>query len=84
MTAKYDPAFASGLTLYVKTYSQMRAAEDNTMSLEEIIGGLVSVISRAIEQVPPGDYRRRVIKATHDALDERMAEICIPTSEAVH
>lgn len=84
MTAKYDPAFANGLTLYVKTYSQMRAAEQATMSIEEIIGGLVSVIARAIEQVPPGDYRRRVIQATHNALDERMAEMCIPTSESLH
>ena len=82
--SKYDSAFSDGLTLYVRTYSRMRADAAETMSIEEIIGGLVSVIATAIEQCPPGDYRRRLVAATHAALDERMAMPFTPTSEAIN
>lgn len=84
MTTKYDSAFSEGLTLYVRTYSRMRANAADTMSIEEIIIGLVSVIGTAIEQTPDGPYRLRLVAATHAALDERMAMPFTPTSEAIN
>lgn len=84
MTKRYDHAFADGLSLYTRTYSRMRAADGDTMSIEEIIGGLVSVIATAIEQVESVEYRRRLVEATHRALDERMAMPFVPTSSAIN
>lgn len=84
MSPKYDAAFADGLALYVRTYSRMRAADDQMMTVEEIIGGLVSVIVTAIGQIEDGQYRARLVEATHRSLADCIARRGVPTSEAIN
>lgn len=67
-----DDPFASGIALYVQTYCRRQAANGTTLHVEQIIGALLSVVAFCIEHVPPGDYRRRIIAATHAALDDRI------------
>lgn len=84
MSREPDAAFSDGLALYVRTYSRLRADASDVMSIEEIIGGLVSVIATAIEQVESREYRWRLVAATHKAFDERMLSTGAPASETVN
>jgi hypothetical protein len=78
-----DPSFAAGLALFVRLYSAGRTDAGDSMTMEEVIGGLISVIASAIEQAPSAAHRAELIAATHRALDNRM--ISAPAaSEAIN
>ena len=79
-----DAAFIDGLTLYVRTYSLMRANGGDPMTIEEVIGGLVSVIGAAIEKGDGAAYRSHLIERTHEALNRRMMREAKPASGAVN
>jgi hypothetical protein len=68
----HDPNYATGLALYVRLYSAGRAEAGDSMTMEEVIGGLISVVASAIAQAPSAAHRAELIEATHRALDNRM------------
>lgn len=62
--------FVDALALFVSVYTKERAKTDK-MTMEEVLGGLISVIAYAVEQCEP-HQRGVVLEAVHKALDDRM------------
>jgi hypothetical protein len=65
--------FGDALAVFVSRYSVHRAAADNTITFEELVGGMLGVLAVTLEQLPEGP-RAKALKAVHEALDDRMAD----------
>ena len=65
--------FADALATFVSYYSMHRHRNGNTITFEELMGGLIGVIAAGIEQCDE-DEQGKILEAVHRALDDRMAD----------
>lgn len=65
--------FAEALAYFVSVYSMQRFKRDDTITFEELVGGLIGCLAAAIEQCDE-DQQARIVEAVHAALDERLAD----------
>lgn len=63
--------FGDALAYFVSVYSMQRFQKGDTITFEELCGGLIGCLAAAIEQCDE-DQQARVLEAVHRALDDRM------------
>ena len=65
--------FGDALAIFVSLHSMDRHSAGDTITFEELMGGLIGCIAAAIEQCDASD-RERITEAVHRALDDRLAD----------
>ena len=63
--------FGDALAYFVSVFSMQRFQKGDTITFEELVGGLIGCLAAAIEQCDE-DQQARVLEAVHRALDDRM------------
>ena len=65
--------FVDALSTFISYWTRLKHGQGETVTFEELMGGLIGVVAAAIEQCPE-EQQERVLEAVHRALDDRMAD----------
>lgn len=65
--------FAEALAYFVSVYSMQRHHKGDTITFEELVGGLIGCLAAAVEQCD-ADQQERITQAIHEAFDDRLRD----------
>lgn len=65
--------FAEALAYFVSVYSMQRHHKGDTITFEELVGGLIGCLAAAVEQCDESE-QARIAEAIHQAFDDRLAD----------
>lgn len=66
-------SFVDALATFVSYWTRLKHYNDETITFEELVGGLIGVLASAIEQCDE-EQREQITEAVHRALDDRLQD----------
>ena len=65
--------FVDALATFLSYWTRLKYQQGDTISFEELVGGLIGVLASAIEQCDE-EQREQITEAVHRALDDRLQD----------